>query len=235
MPDWKAIVRSNLKDVDLRPCEREEIAAELASHLEDLHEQFLAQGQCEAEAGQLALEEITDWKKLTESIARAMHKEDVMNRRTKTLWLPGLVAFATASILLMALERAVMSRPALLTTLERATMFQPTFWWREQVPAIYLCWWILLPLCGAAGACLSCKAGATRLACVAASVFPAIVVLCIFYFVLPVNIVIEKNTFVMEHPLYYLIAMVDWMMVPGLALILGALPFLRRPTRTQPQ
>ena len=147
MPDWKMIVRSNLKDLDLRSGEREEIAAELASHLEDMYEQFLAQGLCESEAGRLALEETADWKKLAESITRAKRQEDVMNPRTKILWLPGFVAFATASVLLMALERVIMLRPALLVTLERAIPLRPTFWWRDQVLVIYLCWWILLPLC----------------------------------------------------------------------------------------
>jgi len=233
MPDWKSIVHSNLKELNLHLPEQDEITAELANHLEDLYEQFQAQGLCEPEAFGLAMEETKDWKKLAKSIARAKRKEGEINRRTKMLWLPGLVAFATASILLIALERAVMSRPALLTTLEHATSLRPTFWWREQVFAIYLCWWILLPLSGAAGACLSRRESGRRLACVAASVFPAIVVLCIFCFVLPVNIVLEKNTSAMQHPLYYVIAMVNWMMVPGLALILGALPFLRQPPKIQ--
>jgi hypothetical protein len=82
---------------------------------------------------------------------------------------------------------------------------------------------------------MSRRAGGTRLACVAASLFPAIVVLCIFCFVLPVSIVVEKNTFVMQHPLYFVLAMVNWTMVPGLALILGALPFLRQPAKAQAQ
>ena len=135
----------------------------------------------------------------------------------------------------MILERLVMLQPALLTAIERALPLRPTFWWRDQVLVIYLCWWILLPLCGAAGACLSRKAGGTRLACIGASLFPAIVVAGIFCFVLPVSIVIEKNTFVMQHPLYFVLAMVNWTMVPGLALILGAWPFLRQITKKQPQ
>jgi hypothetical protein len=235
MPEWKSIVQSNLKDLDLIPSEREEIAAELASHLEDLYEQFLVQGWSECEAFRLALEETTDWQELDESIARVRRKEGVMNRRTKTLWLPGLVAFASASILLMILERLIMLQPRLLVALERAIPLRPTFWWKDQVVVIYLCWWILLPLCGAAGACMSRRAGGTRLACVAASLFPAIVVLCIFCFVLPIGIAVEKNTFVMQHPLYFVLAMVNWTMVPGLALILGALPFLRQPTKAQTQ
>jgi len=235
LPEWKSIVRSNLKDLDLSLREGEEIAAELAGHLEELYEQFLAKGLCESEACRLAVDETTDWQELAEGIERARRKEGVMNSRTKTLWLPGLVAFATASILLMALERLIMLQPALLITLERAIPVRPTLWWRDQVVVIYLCWWILLPLCGAAGACMSRRAGGTRRACIAASLFPAIVVLCIFCFVLPVSFVVERNTVVMQHPLYFVLAMVNWTMVPGVALILGAMPFLRQPFKTQPR
>lgn len=221
MPEWNSIVRSNLKDLDLRRSEREEVAAELASHLEELYEQFLAQGLCESEAFRLTLEQTTPWQELAKNINRAKRKEDVMNRRTKTLWLPGLTAFATASILLMLLERFVYLRP--------------TLWVNDGgVLVIYFSWWILLPLCGAAGAYLSRRAGGERSARLAASLFPAIVMLCVFCFVLPVSIVIERNQFVMQHPVYFLLAMVNWTIVPGFALLLGALPFLRQKRLIQP-
>lgn len=235
MPDWKAIVVSHLKRVDLDPSAQGEVVAELASHLEERYDQFLAQGMVEIDAHRLTLDEVPDWQEMIEDIKRTKRTEDPMNRRTKILWLPGLVAFATASILLMTLQRVIMLRPALLFTLEPIVGFQPTFWWKDQADVIYRCWWILLPLCGAAGAYLSRGAGGTRFACVAASLFPSIVMLCIFCFVLPVGIVIEKNSFVMHHPLYFILAMVNWTMVPGLALILGALPFLPRNSRAQPQ
>jgi hypothetical protein len=221
LPEWKSIVRSNLKDLDLPLCEQKEIAAELASHLEDLYEQFLAQGLSEGEALQFTLEQTTPWQDLAENINRAKRKGDVMNHRTKTLWLPGLAAFASASILLMLLERFVYVRP--------------TLWLNNGgVLVIYLSWWILLPLCGAAGAYLSRRAGGERSALLAASLFPAIVMLCVFAFVLPVSIVIERNRFVMQHPVYFLLAMVNWTVIPGLALLLGALPFLRQPRMIKP-
>ena len=235
MPDWRAIVVSNLKDVDLGPSVLEEVASELANHLEDRYEQFLAQGVIEADAHRFVLEETPDWRELGENIRRTRNREDRMNRRTRILWLPGLVAFASASLLLMILQRLITSHPALLRSLERTAGFQPTFWWKDQAVAIYLCWWILLPLCGAAGAYLSRRAGGTRLARLAAGVFPALITLCIFSFILPVSIVIERNSYVMQHPLYFVLAMVVWIMVPGLALILGALPFLRQAPKTQQQ
>ncbi|HEY4904092.1 MAG TPA: hypothetical protein VIH89_11510 [Candidatus Sulfotelmatobacter sp.] len=139
-----------------------------------------------------------------------------MNNRTKTLWLPGLAALTAASVLLMLLERIV--------------MLQPRLWWKDSgVLAIHASWWILLPLCGAAGAYLSRRGGGQRLARLAAGLFPAIVMLCVFCFVLPVSVLIERNAFVMQHPLYFLLALINWTVVPGLALLLGTLPFLRTP------
>jgi hypothetical protein len=216
VPEWKSIVQSNLKDLDLCLGEREEIAAELAGHLEDRYEQFLALGQSESEALRLALEETTPWQDLAKNITRAKRKEEVMNSRTKTLWLPGLAAFATASILLMLLERFVYLRP--------------TLWLQDGgVLVIYASWWILLPLCGAAGAYLSRRAGGKRSAGLAASLFPALVMLCVFCFVLPVSIVIERNPFVIQHLVYFLLALVNWTVIPGVFLLVGALPFLRQP------
>jgi hypothetical protein len=234
VPDWKPIVVLHLNGLDLDPPLRRELVAELAGHLEDRYDQLLAQGMIEADARRLVLDETPDWRGLVEDIKRIKHRENPMNRRTKILWLPGLVAFSTASILLMALQRLIMLRPSLLLTLQRVVGLRPTLWWRDQVDPIFLCWWILLPLCGAAGAYLSRRAGGTRFASVAASLFPSIVMLCIFCFVLPVSIVIDKNAVVRQHPFYFVLAMVNWTMVPGMALILGALPFLPRASQSQP-
>ena len=216
MPEWDVIVREKLKDLGLGVPQQEEIADELADHLEDIYEQFLEEGLCEPEALRLTIQEAADWRKLARNIRRARRKEDVMNNRTKTIWLPGLAALTAASVSLMLLERIV--------------MLQPRLWWKDSgVLAIHASWWILLPLCGAAGAYLSRRGGGQRLARLAAGLFPAIVMLCVFCFVLPVSVLIERNAFVMQHPLYFLLALINWTVVPGLALLLGALPFLRTP------
>jgi hypothetical protein len=43
-----------------------------------------------------------------------------------------------------------------------------------------------------------------------------------------VSIVIERNQFVMQHPVYFVLATVNWTIVPGFDLLLRALPFLRQ-------
>jgi hypothetical protein len=235
VPEWNEIVRKNLRNLRVTPEQREEVAQELAGHLEDLYEQLQESGHCESEALRLTMQATGNWKELAKKIRRAKREEAVMNKRTQVLWLPGLVAFTTASILLMTLQHAVLSRPTVLLILEQIVRLRPTLWWKDQVDVIYFCWWVLLPLCGAAGAYLSRRAGGTRLACIAASLFPSIIMSFVFCFVLPVSIVLEKNTFVMQHPLYFALAFVNWTMVPGLALILGALPFLWQKPRTQDQ
>jgi hypothetical protein len=232
--DWKIFVASHLRG-DLGVNVREEVVAELAGHLEDRYEQLLAQGMIEADARRVVLDETPDWRELIENIGRSRHQEDAMNQRTKIFWLPGLAALTTASVLLMLLQRLVMLHPAVLPALWRTIPLRPTLWWKNQVDVIYLCWWMLLPLCGAAGAYMSRRAGGTRSACILASLFPSIVMLCIFCFVLPVSLVIDRNSFVVRHPIYFAIALVNWTMVPGLASILGALPFLRQIVKIQPR
>jgi hypothetical protein len=232
MPEWKRMVHDNLK-LGLGPQPDEEVVSEVAGHLEDLHHDLRQRGLSESEALRLTVEAVDDWKDLTRKIRRTKRQEAVMNNRTKTLWLPGLMAFAASSILLTILQRLIMMRPTLFIALEHIIRLHPTFWWRNQAVVIYLCWWVLLPLCGAAGACLSRRAGGTRRACAAASLFPSLVMFCLFCCILPVSMVIDKNSYLMQHPLYFVLAMVNWIMVPGLALILGALPFLQRTTRIQ--
>jgi hypothetical protein len=235
MPEWNAIVRKNLKNLRLTPQQYEEIAEELAGHLEDFYGQLRQQGLDESEALRLTLKEVDDWKGLARKIQDAKREEIEMNNRSKTLWLPGLMAFAASSILLMILQRVTMMRPELLVALEHIIPVHPTFWWKNQTDVIYLFWWVLLPLCGAAGAYLSRRTGGTRLTCAAASLFPSIVMFCIFSFILPVSMVVDKNSHVMKHPIYFVLAMVNWIMVPGLALLLGALPFLQRTKGIQQQ
>ncbi len=55
MRDWKALVRERLGCLALTPAQREEIAVELAGHLEDLCEEWRAQGLCDSEAIERAL------------------------------------------------------------------------------------------------------------------------------------------------------------------------------------
>jgi len=96
MPDWSALVRERLRPLDLPSIETQEVVAELAAHLEEFYDEQIGKGLSESEAQQRALNEIVQWQILARNIQRAKCKEEVMNTRTKHLWLPGLVSLTTA-------------------------------------------------------------------------------------------------------------------------------------------
>src|SRR5579863_6539457 len=102
MPDWKKIdwqrlVRQHLGSSQLPPDVREEVVAEIAAHLEDQSEDDFAHDAVddgshrlrESHTARHALREI-EWHKLARAIHAAKLKEEVMNNRTKGLWLPAL-------------------------------------------------------------------------------------------------------------------------------------------------
>ena len=85
MPDWNALVRQQLSLAEFSPAQQDEIAAELASHLDDLYGERRKQGLSESEAVARALQEVPDWQGLAKTIQRAKREEGIMNDRTKRL------------------------------------------------------------------------------------------------------------------------------------------------------
>ena len=81
------------------------VVAELSSHLEDAYEELLEAGLSEPEAIKQALGRRANWRGLAKRIRRAKSKEDGLNHRTKTLWLPGLVSLTASMTWLMLLQR----------------------------------------------------------------------------------------------------------------------------------
>jgi hypothetical protein len=98
MPDWKALVREWLERLGLSPTQEEEIVSELAGHLEDCYEECRTQGVGKPEAIERSLEQVANWPNLSRQIRRAKSKEKMINRRTKTLWLPALISLAAAMV-----------------------------------------------------------------------------------------------------------------------------------------
>ena len=215
MPDWNRLVRERLSGLELSPAQRDAIVAELASHLEDRYEELCAQGIGESEAIARSLQEGADWPRLARQIERAKRKEEIMNNRIKSLWLPGCVSLTAAMGLLMLLQR---------------TGFQPRLVWVGSMPLmLYVPWLVALPLCGAAGAYLSRRAGGPWLARVVAGLFPAIVILGLAVLALSSSVVVEPNVFILRHPLHLLFGLFNWIVLPAAALLLGAMPFLTAP------
>jgi hypothetical protein len=221
MPEWKLLVRERMESFGLAPAEGEAIVAELASHLEDVYEEACAQGLCKSDAIERSLGQVADWRGLSRNIQRAKCKEGMMNQRTKTLWLPGLISLTAAMFFLM-ISELVGLQPRFLAPRFFAPMHTGTT--NANVPLVaYLPWLGLLPLCGAAGAFLSRRAGGQRLARLGAGLFPGIALFCLVCFLTLLGQIVP-----FEHDWFALVTALLFVSVPpGVALLLGVIPFLK--------
>lgn len=217
-PDWQKLVREKITNLRLSPSQGNEIVAELASHLEECYEQYRKRGLSEARAVNAALEEVSNWRRLRGNIRRARLQEDEMNQRTKAVWIPGLVTGVLASGVL-ALLQVWGVRPHIV-------------WMRSGLALLfYIPWLVAQPLFGAAGAYVSRRLGGTRNERLVAATFPSIATL--FTFCVMLAIMAGLNIFTLGDPITHFrfvglaLYILLWAVIPGLALALGAVPFLR--------
>jgi MFS family permease len=217
MRDWNALVRERLGELGLKAAQQDEIIAELAGHLEDMCEELRALGLCESDAFTRVLNEVGDWRGLAQKLHCAKRGEKTMNQRTKSVWLPGLISLIVASLFLMILEKIGV---------------RPKIWWPSGFGlAVHLPWLIAQPALGALGAYLSHRAGGDRRARLAAGLFPSIVMLGAFCLMALIGFVIS---ILVHWPVSIRLTLIGfaiyvcfWVVLPGLGLLLGALPFLR--------
>jgi len=132
-----------------------------------------------------------------------------MNTRTRTFWLPALVSL-TAAMACLTISTLGGLEPRLIAR-----------GWATYV--VYIPWLVTLPLCGAAGAYLSRRAGGERWACLAAGLFPVIAMTSL----VGVLTVIGKFIYAKPHWLNFSMAALLGLILPGMALFLGAAPFAR--------
>jgi hypothetical protein len=211
MPDWTRLVRERLDLEDLSPDQQKDTIAELASHLDDLFEEYRAQGLNESDASARAMQEVSDWQGLAKTIRRA-RREETMNHRTKQLWLPAMINLTIAM--------------AVLTFEVRMDLHPQFYVTHSPAMLIYVPWiWIVsLPFCGALAAYLCRRAGGDRLVRLATASFPAAGYFGCFILVLLVA------QFGPDAPVAWGavgILVSTWALMPAAALLLGALPFLR--------
>lgn len=212
MPDWNTLVRERLNLNDLSPQQQDETVAELASHLEELCAEGRARALRDSEAAKRALAEVSDWCELAQHIREVHIQEETMNERTRTLWLPGLVTLSSVAGLLLVLQRLGV-QPRLL-------------WGWGPVPVVlYLPWLFTLPLFGAAGAYVSRRGGGHGLSCLGASLFPSVTMLCALFLLLPVAFVVDAPLTPL-HLVAFAMHILNWVILPGFALLAGAGPFL---------
>lgn len=206
--NWSGLVREHLHSLDLPAQEEQQVVAELAAHLEDLYEEQIGKGLSELEAYQKTLDEVFGMRRLARTIQRAKDEEKIMNTRTKQFWLPSLVSLATAMSLL-----AILIQISL----------QPRFLGRTPLQMVLLPWLALLPFCGAAGAYLSRRGGASLPARLVSGLFPMIVMFSV------VGTLIVTRLIVLARPHLPFISI--WIalgiILPSAALLIGTAPFLK--------
>ena len=212
MRDWSAVVNARLATLGLDAEREAQVRAELSGHLEDACADAVRRGCDEEDAVARALAQVPDWTHLADAIRDADRKDGPMSHDTKTLWLPGMAALAGAAALLMGTARLL---PGSLWTDPRAT-----------VPMLALFLGAYLAL-GALGAWWSRRAGGAHTARFVAGIFPLALHLSIFATVMVAAM--AGSIRLPEHVQinFQLRVALVFIVIPGIALAIGTLPFLR--------
>src|SRR3984957_19518314 len=273
MPDWKKLVRERLAMLNLPPSTEKEVIAELAAHLEEIHEKVRQACVTDAAAVELTLQEIDNWSVLARNIRRAKSEGESMNYRTKSLlWPFAAVTWLGASLSVMVLQRTDRLYPNLilfylpwLATLplvcaaaaylaQRANPINdrikrlwlsvtvtwlgaslslmvmdridhPNLTLRRPIPVTFnLPWLATLILVGAAGAYLAQRADAPRKTRLVVATSPALLLGIVMLLLLPWRFAGGYRWALT----FFAIDAENLAVVPSLALLFGALPFLRQ-------
>jgi len=133
------------------------------------------------------------------------------NDRAKRLWLSVTVTWLGANLSLVVLDRT--GHPNLIL--------------RRPIPVMFpLPWLAMLILVGAAGAYLAQRADAPRKTRLLVATSPALLLGIVMLLLLPWRFA-DRYPWALT---FFAIDAENWVVVPGLALLLGSLPFLRQPS-----
>jgi hypothetical protein len=208
--DWQEFVCLHLAGLALDPAEKDEVHAELVAHLEESYEALQKEGLSEREALERTLGRVGDWRDLQHRIATAKNGGRPMKKRLHQIWIPGLLSFALFTISLILLQ---------------PLPFLPHLVLRS---GGYLPWLLPLPCLGALAAYLSSRAGGSRSAVLLASLFPALGLGFAFLFMFPADLFMERvigwHVDFRRVAADFLSAPMASLLVPAIALLLGALP-----------
>lgn len=149
-----------------------------------------------------------------------------LNQRTRSLWLPGLISLTAASLLMFAEEMVLVHDSSFYFT---DISLRPSHLVSGLPRWFYFLWLLAQVVCGALGAFLSRSMGGTRASRIAAGAFPAIAMFLLCGLVIPISAVFEHNVFVFRHPSGIALGILLWAAAPGVALLVGASPFLGEP------
>ncbi|MFZ0213330.1 MAG: hypothetical protein WBE20_02635 [Candidatus Acidiferrales bacterium] len=243
MRDWRNEVEQVLAAGKFSAAEREEISLELAGYLDDLYHAARNRGLDEAAAIKYAFAELHEDARLGQHLRRA-REENTMNDRTKRLWLPGLTILLSSVVLLETFQaigfsgfffRIMMqhSGPA-PNGLMRLVVN------RDAGLLTYFVWLLGLQFLGAAGASWSRRAGSGRALQIATGLFPLLLFFAVALaeqaaaHVGTLSTMGELNSLAPGRAFFLFPSgaglFLSWVVIPGVALLLGILPFLRSNT-----
>jgi len=211
VPDWPKFVKDRLGSLGLDPRREAEIVSELADHHADLFEEARHHGFPEMEAEARVAGQVSDWRDFRREIRRAKREEILMNRRNRTLWLPGLIT----SILFIGLLRILAMH---MIVVRDAWLNRPAF-------GFNLPWILALPIVGGLGAFVSRRLAGNRRESLLAGLFPAAVMCVVFVALFPLILLSDTylpKTFLLHA---YVGAFLADAIIPGVALLAGTLPF----------
>jgi len=247
--DWREEASRKLANSKLSAAEREEIARELAGYLEDLCSDAPARGLDDSAATQIAAAELHEDKHLGVKLYRA-RKEGTMdlNDRTKHFWFPGMAMLLTSAALLAAFQLLALGlyhALALTPIVGSLSMHAKTYpelvrnVMRHNSAAlmIYFGWLCTLPFLGALGAYGSRRAGSSRSVQITTALFPLVLFLAIFVGQQDVGqrgtslSFLAMDALPPAHIFFMFLSvsanlLLNWVLIPGAALLLGIVPFL---------
>lgn len=173
------------------------------------------------------------WACMAMLLCTAASEAKRLNQRTKSIWLPGVISLMAATLLMFALEivpdSSLFFREMTLYPhdLLRGSPGSPR--------SFYLLWLLAQVAFGALGAFFSSRMGGSRKARIIAGAFPAVVIVGAYVLLVPVTSQISGKAFNPALPAYLGSAVVVWMLAPAVAVLAGALPFLREPNLSEAQ
>lgn len=228
MPDWQEIVRRELSGLELDAAEKDEVHAELASHLQETYEASLREGMFEPQALSRAISVAGNWQDLRREIQIVRRKENNMTNRVRQLWLPGFLTLFTSMSLLVLID-SFGPRPQVVHV-QPNDAYNVSLQLRSwsviaPVAVVYVPWLLTLLLIGALGAHLSKRAGASRRVVFLSILFPVLPYSTFFLIVFPLSLILGEKNF--THNIMFsafLVGLVAWVLFPGAALLAGGLP-----------
>jgi|SRR5579859_47189 len=170
------------------------------------------------------LQQVIWWTCMVMLLCAARSEASRLNQRTRSVWLPGFVSLTAASLFLFAEELVLAHDSSFYFT---DISLRPDHLSSGLPRSFYVGWLLAQVLFGAVAAYLSRRAGGSHRARVLAAVFPAIVMFALWALVIPASALAEHNTFLWNHRPYYLLGVFVWVVPPAIALVAGAMPFLR--------